>query len=189
MTVFLYEKNIYYLIHRLLCQFGNFFVSGFLGQMPNDIWSKIYTAWLKKAGAQIDNNSIVHHKVKVWFPQNIKIGKNVKIPASTDMAGMGKITIGDNVLIGANVSFITNHHHLDKSDLSWKQKIVGTQNNINVESFCWIMNDVKIASGTKDITIYKNSWLALGSIVTKNIPAGELWGGCPAKFIRKTIQC
>lgn len=32
----------------------------------------------------------------------------------------------------------------------------------------------------------KNSIVAVGSIVTKRIPDGEVWGGIPAKFIMKT---
>ena len=29
------------------------------------------------------------------------------------------------------------------------------------------------------------SIIAAGSVVTKNIPGGELWGGTPAMFIKK----
>lgn len=35
-------------------------------------------------------------------------------------------------------------------------------------------------------SIGKNSIVAAGSIVTKRIPDGEVWGGIPAKFIMKT---
>ena len=35
-------------------------------------------------------------------------------------------------------------------------------------------------------SIGKNSIVAPGSIVTKRIPDGEVWGGIPAKFIMKT---
>ena len=35
------------------------------------------------------------------------------------------------------------------------------------------------------VVIGDNAVVAAGSVVTKNIPAGEIWGGNPAKFIRK----
>ena len=35
------------------------------------------------------------------------------------------------------------------------------------------------------VTIGDNSIVGAGSIVTKDIPANEIWGGNPAKFIRK----
>jgi len=36
----------------------------------------------------------------------------------------------------------------------------------------------------KIITIGKNLFLVSGSILTKNIPANQIWGGNPAKYIR-----
>ena len=35
------------------------------------------------------------------------------------------------------------------------------------------------------VTIGDGSVVAAGAVVTKNIPAGEIWGGVPAKFIKK----
>ena len=38
---------------------------------------------------------------------------------------------------------------------------------------------------TKPVTIGHNSVVAAGSVVTKDIPPCEIWGGVPAKFIKK----
>ena len=35
------------------------------------------------------------------------------------------------------------------------------------------------------VTIGDKSIVAAGSVVTRDIPAGEIWGGNPAKFIKK----
>ena len=35
------------------------------------------------------------------------------------------------------------------------------------------------------ITIGENAFIAAGSVVTKDVPAGELWMGNPAKFYKK----
>ena len=37
----------------------------------------------------------------------------------------------------------------------------------------------------KGVTIGENSVVGAGSVVTKSIPANEIWAGNPAKFIRK----
>ena len=37
----------------------------------------------------------------------------------------------------------------------------------------------------KGVTIGDYAIVAARSVVTKSIPAGEVWGGNPAKFIRK----
>ena len=39
----------------------------------------------------------------------------------------------------------------------------------------------------KGVTIGERSIVAAGAVVTKSIPDDELWGGCPAKFIRKLV--
>jgi acetyltransferase-like isoleucine patch superfamily enzyme len=35
----------------------------------------------------------------------------------------------------------------------------------------------------KGVTIGADSVIAAGSVVVKSVPAGEIWGGNPAKFI------
>ncbi|WP_103192495.1 acyltransferase [Formosa algae] len=37
----------------------------------------------------------------------------------------------------------------------------------------------------KGVTIGENSIIGAGSVVTKSVPCNEIWGGNPAKFIRK----
>lgn len=39
----------------------------------------------------------------------------------------------------------------------------------------------------KPVTIGANAIIGAGSVVTKDIPAGEIWAGNPARFIRKRI--
>ena len=51
-----------------------------------------------------------------------------------------------------------------------------------------IGNNVFIGANTivlKGVTIGDRSIIGAGSVVTKNIPEDEIWGGNPAKFIRK----
>jgi acetyltransferase-like isoleucine patch superfamily enzyme len=37
----------------------------------------------------------------------------------------------------------------------------------------------------KGVTVGENSIIVAGSVVTRDIPDNEIWGGNPAKFIRK----
>ena len=54
-----------------------------------------------------------------------------------------------------------------------------------VEDDVWIGTATIIMSG---ITIGKGSIVAAGSVVTKDIPACEIWGGVPAKKIRNRFK-
>lgn len=54
-----------------------------------------------------------------------------------------------------------------------------------------IGNDVWIAEGCKikaGISVGNGAVIAMGSVVTKNIPAYEVWGGVPARCIKKRFS-
>lgn len=54
--------------------------------------------------------------------------------------------------------------------------------NVTIENACWIGANVFINPG---VVIGENSVVGANSVVTKDIPSFEIWGGVPAKFIRK----
>lgn len=49
----------------------------------------------------------------------------------------------------------------------------------------WIGTDVSLING---VEIGNGVIIAAGSVVTKNIPPYEIWGGAPAKFIKKRFE-
>ena len=54
--------------------------------------------------------------------------------------------------------------------------------SIRVEKNVWIGSHVTILSG---VTIGENAIVAAGAVVTKDVPAGTVVGGVPAKVIRR----
>ena len=53
---------------------------------------------------------------------------------------------------------------------------------IHIGQYCWIGTGAIVLQGVK---IGEGSVVAAGAVVTKDIPPYEVWGGVPAKFIRK----
>lgn len=112
----------------------------------------------------------------------IIIGDNVGISSSIIFSNES-IVIDDNVAIGAGcMIFDTNFHSLDPS-------IRGTKNDsINAKTApVRICKHAFIGARsiiTKGVTIGENSIVAAGSVVVKNIPDNQIWGGNPAKFIK-----
>lgn len=93
------------------------------------------------------------------------------------------ITIGNHVLISSGVSFNTH----DGATWLFRESgiFAGTvkYGKIKVGNNCFI--------GTRSIilpnvVIGDNSIIAAGSVVASNVPDGEVWGGVPARFIKKT---
>ncbi|NUN07804.1 MAG: acyltransferase [Ignavibacteriaceae bacterium] len=117
----------------------------------------------------------------------LKIGHNVGM-SGVAIVCLKSIQIGDNVKIGGNtVIYDTDFHSLnflDRRSSSEDRSKIGTA---SVD----IGDDVFIGAHTtilKGVSIGEKSIIAAGSVVTKNIPAGEIWGGNPVKWIRSIYE-
>lgn len=115
--------------------------------------------------------------IHIDYGRNITLGENVFINFGCTLLDRGGITIGDNVLIGPNCSFYTTNHPLDPNE---RQATISKP--IIIKSDVWFGGNVTVIPG---ITINKNSIIAAGSVVTKDVPEGVIVAGNPAKIIRK----
>ena len=99
-------------------------------------------------------------------------------------AGGGEIYIGQNSILGQQVSLIASNHTVSQEkpyrDLPWDESKTGVFIDENV----WIGAGVTILPGC---SIGKNSIIGSGSVVTKNVPSNEIWVGVPAKKMREVI--
>lgn len=100
------------------------------------------------------------------------------------------ITIGDYITIGAETIINdSNTHCLNfENRLAEHVKGVDWQKLNIVKALIVIEDDVFIGARCiigKGVTIGARSIVAAGSVVVKSIPPDEVWGGNPAKFIRK----
>lgn len=136
------------------------------------------------------NNGISHNPIGMPQPCTffvdrgcmLTIGNNVGI-SQTALIAHADLTIGDNVKIGGGTCIYTSDFHsLDpiirssKDDLkNRKCAPVTIENNVFIGARCMIL---------KGVTIGENSIVGAGSVVTKSIPANQVWAGNPAKFIR-----
>lgn len=91
------------------------------------------------------------------------------------------IVIGRNVLIGSFVEIYDSNFHGIEPD---KRRIscFKEASDVIVEDNVFIGSNVKILKG---VTIGRDSVIANGSIVTKNIPPGVVAGGNPAKILKQ----
>ncbi len=127
-------------------------------------------------------NGFVRVMPHVTFAKNmdIIIGNNVQFGIYCDIAS--NVHFGDNILMAGNVHFVGRRDHtFDQVGKTIWQGIRGDNGTTIIEDDVWIGTNSIIMSGIK---IGKGSIVAAGSVVTKNIPECEIWGGNPAKKIR-----
>lgn len=90
------------------------------------------------------------------------------------------VFIGANVLVGAYSYIISANHNYNRRDIPiYSQGYVGA--SIYIEDDVWIGTHVIVLPGVR---IGKGAIIAAGSVITKNVPAYQIWGGAPAHFIK-----
>lgn len=95
-----------------------------------------------------------------------------------------KVLIGNHVKIGGGTRISDSNHH----SLDYKIRRTSKDSKQAKSSPIIIGDDVFIGANCyigKGVIIGDRSIVAAGSVVVKSIPADEIWGGNPAKFVKK----
>lgn len=94
-----------------------------------------------------------------------------------------KVTIEDNVFIGGNCKIYDHDFHsLDYVERISKNDNGGKSVPVIIKKGAFVGGHSIILKGVK---IGEMCIIGAGSVVTKNVPDGEIWAGNPARFIGK----
>tara|TARA_B100000676_G_scaffold294457_1_gene332429 strand:+ start:1738 stop:2142 length:405 start_codon:yes stop_codon:yes gene_type:complete len=105
--------------------------------------------------------------------RNVTIGARCKIQGSVYIAD--ECVIGDEVFIGPNAT-LTNDRH-PPSGGNWSPVVV--EDKVVIGANSTVVAGVRLNTGCV---------IAAGSVVTKDVPSGEVWAGNPAKFLMTLEQ-
>lgn len=109
----------------------------------------------------------------VLIENDVVIGDNVTVKSGVQL--WDGVVLEDNVFVGPNVTFTNDLFPRSKVHLDeYKKTIIKKGASIGANS--------TIVCGH---IIGENAMIGAGSVVTKDVPAGELWLGNPARFVRK----
>jgi len=112
--------------------------------------------------------------------KGIVIGNNVQFGPFCRV--MTETEFHNNILMASSVIFCgRNDHAFDVAGQTIWNGERGEDKKIVVEDDVWIGHGAIILAG---VTIGKGSIVAAGSVVTKNVPPCEIWGGNPARKIK-----
>ena len=136
---------------------------------------------LKEIFGSIGENGYIEPPVHANFGgKNVFIGDNFYANFNLVLVDDGKITIGNNVMIGPNVTIITAEHSTNAEERKKKEN----QKNrpVTIGDDVWIGASVTILPGVK---IGNRSVIGAGALVNKDVPDDVLVVGVPAKVIKK----
>ncbi len=156
--------------------FSNFIIN----LLPDiEICSYLRVCIARLLGLTAGSNTSIRKTVYLGNLKNIKMGAKVKINRDVFFDAFDKITIGSNVGIAFQVSFVTSTHEIGETKAR-VGNIVGKP--ITIEDGCWIGARAIIGPG---VTIGKSSVIAAGAVVLRSMPSNSVIAGNPARVINR----
>lgn len=141
-----------------------------------------------RINSRLRNNPIGGQTYTSIYVRNnalVKIGKGTGISNASIFAA-NKIEIGSFTKIGGAVKiYDTDFHSLNYINRMDKRTDRAQSSPVVIGDNVFIGAQSIILKG---VTIGNRAIIGAGSVVTKNIPDDEIWGGNPAKFIRKNDE-
>lgn len=108
----------------------------------------------------------------------LTIGKRCFFNHNCSITAAESVRIGDGCMFANNLVLV-DHDHTVGSDGAHKELSTAP---VVIGNRVWCGANVTILKGVR---IGDGAVIAAGAVVTKDIPAHEVWGGVPARFIKK----
>lgn len=148
-----------------------------LNRLTYDDVDQVRTLFSELIGKPVDEGFLLIPPFYTTGGAGISIGRKVFVNQNCTFYDLGGIDIGDDVMIGPNVSLITSGHPVEPS----RRRDCVLARPIVIESNVWIAAGATIIAG---VVVGEDAVVAAGSVVTRNVPPRTLVGGNPARVIR-----
>jgi len=127
----------------------------------------------------IGEDTAIRPPLRVDYGSQIRIGSGTFVNFGLIALDVVDITIGDDVQIGPNVQLLTPLHPLEAGARRAKWENAAP---ITIGDNAWLGGGVIVCPG---VTIGANTVVGAGSVVTRDLPAGVLAVGNPARVVRE----
>lgn len=115
--------------------------------------------------------------IPIW--SNLKIGNNVWLGRDFTLEGNGTVIIEDNCDFGPMVTCVTGTHEIGNGT---RRAGEGYNSTISIGKGVWVGTRAILLP---EISIDNASIIGAAAVVTKKVEKNELWGGNPAKMIKR----
>ena len=146
---------------------------------------------LNKLLPKAHSSAYIQGAIAFDYGENTEIGENCYFNFNLTVLDCCPVKIGDNVLVGPNVSLLTPVHPLRYQQRNIRVKADGTAYDyeyakpIVIGSNCWLAGNVTVIGG---VTIGEGCVIGAGSVVTLDIPPHSLAVGNPCRVVRQITE-
>lgn len=137
----------------------------------------------ENAVLKIGNNCVIDDSVRFILTKpnpRVVLGDQVALSYGCVIAAKSEITIGDYSRIGVGVIIRDNTHDYKKGTLLLQSD--ATIKPVTIGSNVWLCDRAVIFPG---VTIGDNAVVSVNSVVIKDVPAGTVVAGQPARVIKE----
>lgn len=131
---------------------------------------------------KVGKNFMVYSNCYFSGLNNIEVGDNISLSRGCIILGGGGVSIGDNSLFAPYVQIYSEDHAYLDTDKDIIKQTDSIRKKITIGSGCWIGANAIILKG---VTVGNRSVIAAGAVVTKDVEPNCVYGGVPARLIRR----
>ncbi len=128
-----------------------------------------------------DRCEIADTAMLLTYGGSIRIGNDCSVQPYSVLYGHGGLTLGDGVRVAAHCVIVpANHRFEDPAIPIFRQGLV--MKGIYIDNDVWIASGARILDGVR---INRGAVVASGAVVNRDVEAGDIVGGVPARRIGK----
>jgi acetyltransferase-like isoleucine patch superfamily enzyme len=152
----------------------------FLAWLPVRPGSPARRLVLRFAGAVVEKDVEIGPQVRVLGPRNLTLGRGVGVARGAVLDARGGLVVDSGALIGFDSVILTHTH--GHGDVGTRVQDQGWRSNpVRVGRRAWLGCRVIVLPGC---SVGNDAIVGAGSVVTREVGAGERSAGSPAKRLR-----
>jgi maltose O-acetyltransferase len=155
--------------------------AGLLKEFNDEADDGLRRGTLAKLFGRVGRNANIMPIFACDYGYNIVVGHNLFMNYNCVMLDCAPIVIGNDVKFGPAVQIYTAHHPLDAAS---RREGLESASPVSVGDNVWVGGAAVICPG---VAIGDDAVIGAGSVVTRDVPAGAVVAGNPARVLREVL--
>jgi putative colanic acid biosynthesis acetyltransferase WcaF len=133
---------------------------------------------LRRFGARIDGDPLVHPTCRILLPWELEIGNYSAIGERVEIYNYGRVVIGPMTVVSQYSYLCTGTHDYTHPHmpLTWKPITIGSE--------CWVAAGVFVGPG---VVVHDGAVVGAYSVVTRDVPPWTVNAGNPCRVLKARV--